>query len=133
MNIKKIRPMFTSLLVTKEVYTADVKKGGLITKASGTVKEDQTVVAIGDSCRGIKVGDMVHIDPKRYAVRKYKENSVKSDLMENQIVGYDIPQILIEGKNYLLIDVSDVKYVIEEWEEDEPDNGLIHPDNSIIL
>jgi co-chaperonin GroES (HSP10) len=132
MNIKKIKPMFTSILVTKDIYTTDVKEGGLITRTSGTVKEYQKVIAVGESVRGIKVGDLVHIDPKKYAVKKYKEDSVKSDLMTNQIIGYDIPQVILEGRNYLLIDSSDVKYIIEDYEEDIS-SDIIKPKTDIII
>lgn len=133
MNIKKIKPMFTSVLVTKDVYTVNETEGKLITKVSGTVKEIQKVVAMGDNCRGITVGDLVYIDPSRYAVRKYKEDSIKSDIMTNDIVGYDIPQVTLEGINYMLIDNSDIKYVIEDYEEDKPDVGLIHPRKKDLL
>lgn len=133
MNIKKIKPMFTSVLVTKDIYTDDVTEGALITKSSGTVKEYQKVIAIGESCRGIKEGDLVYIDPKRYEVRKYQEDSIKSDLMTNQVIGYNIPQVVIEGKAYLLIDNSDIKYVIEDYDEDKPDSGLIHVNKSLII
>lgn len=133
MNIKKIKPMFTSVLVTKDVYTADVKKGSIITQASGAVKETQKVIAVGDSVRSVKEGDLVYIDPSRYAVHKYKEDSVKADLMTNQIVGYDIPQVEMEGRHYLLIDERDIKYVIEDYDEDAPESELIHPNNSIVL
>ena len=133
MNIKKIKPMFTSVLVTKDIYTDDVTEGALITKSSGTVKEYQKVIAIGESCRGIKEGDLVYIDPKRYEVRKYQEDSIKSDLMTNQVIGYNIPQVVIEGKAYLLIDNSDIKYVIEDYDEDKPDSGLIHVNKSLIV
>lgn len=133
MNIKKIKPMFTSVLVTKDIYTDDVTEGALITKSSGTVKEYQKVIAIGESCRGIKEGDLVYIDPKRYEVRKYQEDSIKSDLMTNQVIGYNIPQVVIEGKAYLLIDNSDIKYVIEDYDEEKPDSGLIHVNKSLIV
>jgi len=133
MNIKKIKPLFSQVLVTKDVYTADETTGSLITKASGTVKEDQRVIAVGEFVKCVKEGDLVHIDPRRYAVKKYQEDSVKADLMTNQTIGYDIPQVMIDGRNYLLIEDRDIKYVIEEFEEDKPDSGLIRPNTDIIL
>ena len=132
MNIKKIRPLWSHVLVTKEVYTEDVKTGGIITKKSGTVKEYQKVVAVGELVRNIKEGDLVYICPERYAVRKYQENSVKKDLLTNQIVGYDIPQVTIDGVVYMLLENNDIKYVIEDY-DDSPDSGIIHPNKSIIL
>ena len=73
--------MFTALITTMDLYEVDgVTKGGLIdsTKQKGTVKEYQKVVAVGDSVRGIKVGDLVCIDATRFAVRKHKANTIKT-------------------------------------------------------
>lgn len=128
MNIKKIKPMFTKIVTTARVYAVDTKKGNVIvdTKSiAGNTMEYQTVVAVGSSVRDVKVGDLVCINPDRYAVKKYKEDSVKADLMTQQIVGYNIPQIKLDGVKHLILDTSDIEYVIEEFEE-EKDSGLIN-------
>ena len=65
LKIKKIRPMFTSLITTMDKYEQDVKIGGLIdtTRQQGGLKEYQKVLAVGNSVRDIKVGDVVCVNP----------------------------------------------------------------------
>ena len=60
MNIKKIKPMFTKIVTTMDRYDKDQKVGNLIDthKVSGTVKEIQRVVAVGDNSAGIKEGQV---------------------------------------------------------------------------
>ena len=121
-KVKKIKPMFTALITTMDLYEVDgVTKGGLIdsTKQKGTVKEYQKVVAVGDSVRGIKVGDLVCIDATRFAVRKHKDNSIKTD---------------IDGKNYMLLQDRDIQFIIEEYEEvEEPkQSSLVQPPSIIV-
>jgi hypothetical protein len=70
-NIKKIELTANYVLTTKDIYTEEDGSG--IIKLSGTLKEYQTVVAVGPMVRTIKVGDFVCINPKRYAVTRYKE------------------------------------------------------------
>ena len=79
MNIKKIKPLFTAVVVTSNIYPRDYKERGLISPKANKLKEYQTVVAVGDSCRGVEEGDLVCIDLSSYAQWKYKKNSVKSD------------------------------------------------------
>lgn len=135
MKIKKIKPMFTKILVTMEKYGADEMVGSIIdaNKMQGTTKEIQKVISVGGSVREIAEGDYVKIDPKKYAVHKYAENSVKKDLLNDEIIGYKIPQVEVDGHTYMLLDSQDVEYVITEFEEDKPDSGLIHTEKQIIL
>ena len=69
LKVKKIRPMFTSLITTMDKYEQDVKIGGLIdtTKQQGGLKEYQKVLAIGSSVKDVKVGDIVCVNPARFA------------------------------------------------------------------
>jgi len=134
-KIKKIKPLFTSIVTTMEHYGVDEFKGSLIdpTKRQGMLKELQKVIAVGSTVRDIEVGDLVKINPARYAVRKYEENSVKKDLMENKIVGYNIPQIEIDGQTYLMLQNSDIEFVVTEYEEETPYSGLITEKKSLII
>lgn len=134
-NIKKIKPLFTSIVTTMEHYGVDEFKGALIdpTKRQGMLKELQKVIAVGSTVRDIEVGDLVKINPARYAVRKYEENSVKKDLMENKIVGYNIPQIEINGQTYLMLQNNDIEFVVTEYEEEVPYSGLITEKKSLII
>ena len=121
MKIRKIRPMFTSLVTTMEMYVDSelTMPGGIIdvTKLKKGLKEYQKVLAVGSSVRNINVGDMVCINPSRYEVRKYEENSVKKDLYENNVVKYNFNVVNIDGKDCLLLDERDIDFVVEEYEE----------------
>ncbi len=134
-KIKKIKPLFTSIVTTMEHYGVDEFKGSLIdpTKRQGMLKELQKVIAVGSTVRDIEVGDLVKINPARYAVRKYEENSVKKDLMENKIVGYNIPQIEIDGQTYLMLQNSDIEFVVTEYEEETSYSGLTTEKKSLII
>ena len=98
--------------------------------------EYQKVVAVGDSCRCIEVGNLVCIDLSSYADWKYKKNSIKSDMEEltNEIIGYHVPQITIDGKKCLYLDARDIKYIVEEYDDKENEDPLlITPDKGIII
>ena len=76
-TIKKVRPMFNNMVVTLNKYPTDLTtNGGIIDSTrAGSVKEYQTVVAVGPMVRGIEVGDIVYVNPKRYAVMQHKPGS----------------------------------------------------------
>ena len=136
MNIKKIKPLFTAVVVTAKVYPADYKEGSILSPKAGKLMEYQEVIAVGDSCRGIKVGNLVCIDLSNYADWKYKKNSIKSDMEEltNEIIGYHVPQITIDGKKCLYLDIRDIKYIVEEYDDKENEESLlITPDKGIII
>ena len=113
-----------------------VTKGGLIdsTKQKGTVKEYQKVVAVGDSVRGIKVGDLVCIDATRFAVRKHKDNSIKTDIEGgNPILEYRFDIVEMDGKNYMLLQDRDIQFIIEEYEEVEPPKSNLVQTPAIVV
>lgn len=137
-KVKKIKPMFTALITTMDLYDKDaVRAGGIIdpTKQKGTVKEYQKVVAVGDSVRGIKVGDLVCIDATRFAVRKHKDNSIKTDIEGgNPILEYRFDIVEMDGKNYMLLQDRDIQFIIDEYEEiEEPKkSSLVQPPAIIV-
>ena len=136
MNIKKIKPMFTAVVVTANIYPRDYKEHNIISPKANKLKEYQKVVAVGDSCRDIKEGDLVCIDLLRYAKRKYKKNSVKSDMEEltNEIVSYNVPQIKINGQDCLYLDIRDIRYIVQDYDDKENEEPtIITPNKSIIL
>lgn len=136
MNIKKIKPLFTAVVVTASVYPRDYKEHNIISPKANKLKEYQKVVAVGDSCRGIEEGDLVCIDLSSYAQWKYKKNSVKSDMEElhNEIVGYNVPQIKIDGQDCMYLDVRDIKYIVQDYDDKEnEEQTIITPSKSIIL
>lgn len=128
--------MFNGLITTINKYPTDLKTtGGIIdTTRAGAVKEYQTVVAVGPSVRGIEVGDVVYINPKRYEVREHKEGGLKDGVIQdNPVTGYKFEIIEINDVPHMYIFDNDVKYVAE-IEEVEDETPMIHvPDKKIIV
>ena len=121
MILKKVKPLFTSIVTTMDKYEDDVIVNGLVNQTAGTLKEYQKVIAIGSSVRDIKVGDLVSINPSRYAVRKFEDGSLKDGVIsQNPVVSYNFHTIEMDRKEYLLLQDRDIDFVIEEWEEEEP-------------
>lgn len=128
--IKKVRPQFTRLITTmnmleeKDMY---IKGTSLIDgrKIKKSIDEFQTVVAVGPHVNGIQVGDLVHIDPMRFAkpVQVKKPNqpdSLKTGMEEyTSEVRYQFDIIELNGQPYLQLQDRDVDYVVEEYEEVE--------------
>jgi hypothetical protein len=117
MIIKKVKPLFTSVVTTMDKYEDDVIVNGLVNQTAGTLKEYQTVVAIGSSVRDIKVGDVVSINPSRYAVKKYEDGSMHDGVIsQNPVMSYSFHTIDIDGVEHLLLQDRDIDFVIEEYE-----------------
>lgn len=121
MIIKKIKPLFTSVVTTMERYEENVKsEGGLISTAQrqGEIKEYQRVVAVGSSVRDIEVGDLVSINPSRYAVRKHNADSLRNGVVtDNPITSYNFNVVEIDGVEHLLLQDRDIDFVIVDSEE----------------
>lgn len=138
LNIKEIRPLANYLVTTRNEYTEeDVKLGGLITKVVGSLKEYQTVVAVGPMVRGIQVGDLVCINPKRYAVRKFKEGSLNDGVIqENPVTRYNFNVIELDHIPHLLLTDQDIDFIISEWEDEKvetPTQSIIIPEKKVIV
>nr|DAX57676.1 MAG TPA: co-chaperonin [Crassvirales sp.] len=120
-------------------YENDVKTStGLIdtSRQKGTLKEYQTVLAVGDSVRGINVGDIVCINPSRFAVKKHKEGSLKDGIVtDNPVVTYNFDIIELDNKQCLLLQDRDIDFVIEDYEEipDVAPSNIIIPRKEKIL
>ena len=118
LRIKSIKPMHTKLVVTAERYEENATSSGLILKTAGSVKEYQKVIAVGDMVRGIKVGDLVMINPARYMKKQFDDNSLREDFVENPVVSVNIPTVEMDGVSYFIIDSgTDVDYIIDDYEE----------------
>lgn len=138
LKIKKIKPLFTSLITTMNKYELPVvTDSGLIdtSKQQGAIKEFQTVLAVGDSVRNIKVGDLVCVNPARFAVKKHEKGSMRDGVIsDNPIVGYNFDIVEMDGKNCLLLQDRDIEFIAEDY-EDVPDSvpsPLIQPDNTLV-
>lgn len=137
-KIKKLRPMFTNIVTTMNSYEDDVvTASGLLdtTRQKGALKEYQTVIAVGNSVRDINIGDVVCINPIRYAQYKHDKSSLKDVASSNPVVGYNFNVVEIDGKDCLLLHDQDIRYVIEDYEEvpDPVPSQLIHPNTDIIV
>lgn len=129
--------MANYLVTTKDEYTEeDVKRGGLLIKNVGSLKEYQKVVAVGPMVRGIQVGDLVCINPKRYAQYKHKPGSLKDGVItDNPVVSYNFNVVELDHVSHLLLTDQDIDFVIEEWnDEKEPEkSNIIIPERKIIV
>lgn len=126
LHIKKIKPLFTSVITTCDRYDKDIHKGGIIEegKTAGSLKLYQKVLAIGDTVRGISVGDLVMINLANYVVMKYDKNSLQNDLDNNKKVRINLPIVEMDDEegnptDCLLLNDRDIQYVFEGYEEDE--------------
>lgn len=137
LKIKKIKPMFTAIITTMNKYEHDtLTSGGLIdsSKQQGTIKEYQTVLAVGDSVRNIKIGDLVCINPNRFAVKKHKEGSLKDGVItDNPVITYNFDTIEMNNEQCLLLQDRDIDFIIEDYEEIPDVAPLITPDKTIIV
>lgn len=136
--IKKIQPMYTKILTTMCKYEEDeMIAGGLIdsTKTQGTLKEYQTIVAVGNSVRNVKVGDLVCVNPERYAVKKHEAGSLKDGVItDNPVIKYNFNIMELEGVPHLLLDENDVSFIITDYEEvKEQKSDLYVPKTQIIM
>ena len=131
-KIKKIKPMFNAILTTMDTYEDDVTCNSIIIKTKGTIKEYQKVIAVGNTVRSVKEGDLVCINPKRYAVVKHQEGSLQNGVVsDNPVVRYNFDIIEMNDTPYLLLQDSDISYIIEEFEEIKNEK-LIVPDTKLI-
>ena len=136
LKVKDIRPVYTRLITTANKYEETQMNGNLIdvNKMEGRYKEYQTVVRVGSAVREVKEGDVVLIDPSRYMKRKFSDNSLREDFVENPIVEINIPTVTMNDEDYFMIEERDIAYVIADSEEipDPLPNPIIVPQKSII-
>lgn len=123
LHITKIKPMANYLLVTADTFDKDMIEKEVIVANKGDLKLWQKVLAVGPMVRNIEIGDMVMINPMKYAVRKYNKNSVQNDIDNNPVLSYNFPYETIEDsegnpKECLYISDDAVKYAFEGYEKD---------------
>ena len=136
--IKKVKPLFNRIVTTAGVYEEDLKKGALIDAShmKGSLKDYQKVVSVGDAVRNIKVGDLVMINPKRYAKYKHQRGSLKDGVItDNPVISYSFPTLEMDGITYLMLFEDDIMYVISDYEEkeDKEESSIITPKEDLII
>lgn len=147
LKLKKIKPIGSQVLVTKNLYGwDDFMEGGVLIHKRGDLKDYQEVLSVGDDVRFVKPGDVVKINLYKYAVFKEDPNSVKA-MADNPIVGLrlnEVEMVDVDGESVMcfLIDQRDVDYILEDYSEetykakklvvvDKPVKKLILPNNKI--
>lgn len=124
-KIKKIKPLFSGILTTAHKYTEEdnISDGGIIEATkTGMLKENQTVMAIGNMVRNVAVGDLVQVNPKRYESKKYGAGSIKEDMVEHHKLQkeYNFPLVEVDDEMFLCIEENDIDFIITEYEEIKP-------------
>ena len=139
LNIKAIKPLNNQVVTTAYEYEDDAKVGNLldVKHTKGTLKEYQRVIAVGPMVRSISEGDLVMVNPKRFAKFKHQKGSLKDGVIsDNPVIAYEFPIIELDHISHLLLSDQDIDFVITDSEE-EPDaptsSNLIVPDNNIII
>lgn len=121
-RIKKVRPLFTGVITTAKTYVGDVyTEAGLldITRKDGDLNPYQWVEAVGTTVTGIKPGDIVKLNFKRYAMANHKPGAIddaENKQYDNLTITYNLPTIKINGQTYLFMQNNDIEYVVEEFD-----------------
>lgn len=134
-KLLKVKPLFNKIITTMDTYEEDQVSNGIIDtrKTKGSLKEYQTVVAVGTTVHNIKEGDIVSINPTKYAVMKHKEKSIKNGIIgDNMVMGYRFNTITINDKEHLMLDDQDIDFIIEEYEDVEDSTVIVEQDKPKI-
>lgn len=123
-KIKKVRPLFTGVVTTAQVYTDEIKTaGGLLvdtTKLAGTINPYQQVIAVGSMCKDVKEGDVVKLNFSRYLQVKHVPGVIKDNVQsDNMTAQYSIPKIEMDGKDFLFVQSNDIEYIVTDYDVDE--------------
>lgn len=142
LKLKKIKPLFSQVLVTENLYGWDDKdESGIITNTKGDIKDYQTVIAVGDDVKHVKPGDIVSINFFKYVELMEDPNSLKA-MEGNKVVKLRLNEVTMEGNDgepvkCFIIDQRDIRYILEDFEEvtyDDDDNQIkiIQPKVNLI-
>ena len=121
LSLKKVTPMFTGVIVTCDRYTIDDTTTDGIEDVSmtGRIKEVQTVVSPSEQCvnRGIKIGDLVALTYEKYKkVEKTSNNDFEISEIVKSKTYYEMPVMVLDGREHMLIDISDIELKIDDYE-----------------
>ena len=139
-KIKEIHPTFNRIVTTRNLYEEQVTSAGVILGKARSIKEYQTVLAVGPQVKDIQVGDIVYIDPRRYATISHRDGKTdkEKNVIEDQMhVQFNIPTYDLydqpDGscRQVLLLGDNDVLFVTKGEEfETAP---LIAPGNDGLI
>lgn len=124
--------MFTGIITTAVTYKGDMTTAnGLIldtTRMEGTLNTYQTVIAVGATVQGVEPGDVVKINYKRYAMVQHTPGNLdaaNNKMSDNMSITYEIPMIVLDGKECLLIQNNDVEYYMKPGDFEVDEGGLL--------
>lgn len=136
-KMTNVRPLANKVITTMDKYDIDIKSGQLIdvSKIKGTVKEFQTVIAVGPMVHNINVGDTVLINPTAYGkpkqVRDRDGGSLAQDAEGYHVeMEYHFPTIMIDGVEHLFITDRDIDCICDI---EEVDDTIIKVESPLIL
>jgi len=130
LSIKKATPMSTGIIVTCDRYTIeDTTTDGIEdVSMTGRIKEVQTVVSPSESAiaRGVTKDLLVVLSYENYKKVEKKSNNDFgiTDIVKSNTY-YEMPVMVLDGREHMLVDISDVELKIDEFEYVEFDNKLI--------
>jgi hypothetical protein len=121
----KIRPRGNEIVITANFVEAPKEKNKIINKEEQMVYFDefQTVLRVGSVVRDVYMGDVVCVNPKRFAKYQEQKSKVRAAVegYEKVLVGYEFPIIETAFGNVMLISDTDVRYIVEDgFNEPEP-------------
>lgn len=132
LKIKDARPLYTGIFVTKNEYTDEDFKNGIVTYNEVGANPYQTVFRCGPFVKYVKEGDFVKINFARYIRKKFTEDDLRSEMPAKNDMRLFVPTVEINGETYWHIDENDILMVITDWEEiDTPKIEVMTP--KIIL
>ena len=137
--LKKIRPLWNTVITSMDVYEEDNYINGILdtSKAKGSLKEYQTVIAVGDLVKNIKVGDLVCIDPTRYMIPIHKDKSLRGNIMnesgDDLVAGYRFNTIKLDNKECLKLFDQDIMFIVEESEDVNTGPAIVAPERPKIV
>ena len=126
MKVLEIQPTFDHVVTTADEYKEVQYFAGTdiidpnSTKSS--LKEYQTVLFTSPTNTVVKPGDVVCINPSRFAQMKYKKGSTQEAAAEhNMVVNYVFGFVEVNGKRLLFIRNQDIDFIVTKFEKDEND------------
>lgn len=134
---KEIKPMFDNVLVTFNKLDEDAMING-VAVPKGTFLWEQKVISADENNTPFNGGEIVHLNLVRYQQLKHKPGSIKEGVIgDNPIIGYKLPIVEIDNKEYLLLESRDIDYIITKYDEIEPEkpkkNTIIMPEKKSII
>lgn len=135
LKINNIKPVFNKIVTSCNVYEDNEVRGGIIINTKGTIKEYQTVEAVGSTVKDIKVGDIIMINPTRYIKQHHndkKDETLRGVIKDELSFTVEFPILEYNNSKHLLLYDQDVDYIIE-GEEVKSTSSLILPKEKKII